>query len=113
MQALGILLTPFPQMLVELLERGDRGYRYKGVAPAVPHLVLHIPLFIACRRVAELRPEPVMEHKPGESLCKLPFPILQHLDYRCGQIVKSQPGRYSPDVFKDPLQPFQQTFLVL
>lgn len=54
-----------------------------------------------------------MEHKPGESLCKLPFPALQNLDHRCGEIVKSQPGRYSADVLKDPFQPFQQTFLVL
>ena len=54
-----------------------------------------------------------MEHKPGEFLCKLPFPALQNLDHRCGEIVKSQPGRYSADVLKDPFQPFQQTFLVL
>ena len=35
-----------------------------------------------------------MEHKPGESLCKLPFPARQNLDHRCGEIVKSQPRRY-------------------
>lgn len=78
-----------------------------------PLLVLHIPFFIACRRVAELSPEPVMEHEPAEVLCKLPLPILQHFDHRCGQIVKSQPRRYSTDVLKDPLQPLQQTFLIL
>ena len=44
------------------------GHWNKSVAPAVPHLVLHVPFFIACRRVAELRPEPVMEHEPGKEL---------------------------------------------
>ena len=54
-QALGILLTPFPQMLVELLKRGDRGHRYKGIAPAVSLLILHISLFVTSCRIAEVR----------------------------------------------------------
>ena len=130
-------VAPLPKPFIERLKGCHSGHQHKGVAPAVPHLVLHIPLFIACRRVAELRPwgeeegmervefspqagtkqsgisSDEMEHKPGKALCKLPFPIFQHLDHRCGQIVKSQPRRYSADALKDPLQTFQQTFLIL
>ena len=54
-----------------------------------------------------------MQHETPEAICELPFPALQYLDHRSGQIVKSQTRRHSADVLKHPLQAIQQALLVL
>ena len=110
---LRVLLTPVPQMLVEVLHGRNRGNRHKRIAAAVADFVLYVAFLVAGGGITELRMETVMEHEPLESVRKDTVCALQHLHHSRGHVVKAQVARNTANVLKDPLHPFQQALLVL
>ena len=113
MRSLGILLAPIPQGLVKIVKRCNGRNRNKSISAAVTHLVFHVSLFVAGRRVTELCPETVMQHKPSEAVCEDSVCTLEYLHNSGGHIVKAQHRRNAANVLKDALHPLQKAFLVL
>ena len=113
MNALGVLLAPLPEILVEICEGSDFRHGDEGVAAAVAHLVLHIALLIAGCRIAEVCLKAVMQHETVESVCENAIRSPEHLGNGSRHVVEPQPGGNSADMLKDPFHSFQQTFLIL
>lgn len=65
MPAFGILLAPFPQLLVEFLEECDGKDRHKGIPPGISYLVFHVP-FLICN--VFILPETAVSPYKGDTM---------------------------------------------
>ena len=106
-RALGILLAPLPEILIEVCKGSNFRHRDESVAAAVTNLVFHIAFFVAGCRIAEVSLKTVMQHETVESIRKNTLCSLEHLCNGCRHVVKPQSGRDAADMLKDPFHPFQ------
>ena len=108
-----VLFALFPQIFIERREIRNRRDGNEQVSPGVAYLILYVSFLVAFARIAEIRLKAVVEFEAREAVRQDALRSLQNLNDRGGEVVETNPERNASDTLKDPLQPFQQAFLIL